>query len=124
MRLPPNARAIFDLRRRGRIPVPGPFGHVSVLPDWGLAVAGAYVIAPPSIDPAELDFCFCAGLSVAIFCRLGDLGRPLDTWLHEVILAVMDADPVSIAVIDLDQAAAGLDQGLVAMYVRRAGDDR
>ncbi|MHB8912746.1 MAG: hypothetical protein ACYC42_08880 [Lysobacter sp.] len=87
-------------------------------------MAGAYVIAPPSIDPAELDFCFVAGLAVAIFCRLGDLGRPVDTWLHEVILAVMAADPISIAVIDLDQTEAGLDQGLVAMYVRRAGDDR
>lgn len=123
MRLPPNARALFNLRRRGRIPVPGPFGHVSVLPDWGLTVAGAYVIAPPSIDPAGLDFCFCAGLTVAIFCRLGETSLPSDTWLQEVILAVMDADPASIAVIDLDQAAAGLDRGLVAMYVRRGGND-
>ncbi|MDP1682205.1 MAG: hypothetical protein Q8L39_10590 [Burkholderiales bacterium] len=123
MRLPPKARALFDLRRRGRIPVPGPFGHVSVLPDWGLTVAGAYVIAPPSIDPSDLDFCFCAGLTVAIFCRLAELS-PVDTWLYEIILAVMDADPASIAVIDLDQAAAGLDRGLVAMYVRRAGNDR
>jgi hypothetical protein len=123
MRLPPNARALFDLRRRGRIPVPGPFGHVSVLPDWGLTVAGAYVIAPPSIDPSDLDFCFCAGLTVAIFCRLAELS-PVDTWLHEIIVAVMDADPASIAVIDLDQAAAGLDRGLVALYVRRAGNDR
>lgn len=122
MRLPPKARALFDLRRRGRIPVPGPFGHVSVLPDWGLTVAGAYVIAPPSIEPADLDFCFCAGLTVAIFCRLAEL-NPVDTWLYEIILAVMDADPASIAVIDLDQASAGLDQGLVAMYVRRAGND-
>ncbi|MBW8457705.1 MAG: hypothetical protein K0M58_04570 [Thiobacillus sp.] len=123
MRLPPKARALFDLRRSGRIPVPGPFGHVSVLPDWGLTVAGAYVIAPPSIDPAELDFCFVAGLSVAIFCRLGEAGLPSDTWLQKVILAVMDAGPVSIAVIDTDQAATGLDHGLVAMYVQRAGND-
>ncbi len=123
MRLPPNSRALFDLRRRGRIPVPGPFGHVSILPDWKFEVAGAYVIAPPSIDPADLDFCFCAGLTVAIFCRLGELGRPVDTWLDEVILAVMAADPTSIAVIDLDQTAAGFDQGLVAMYARRAGDE-
>ena len=123
MRLPPNARALFDLRRRGRIPVPGPFGHVSVLPDWGLTVAGAYVIAPPSIEPSDLDFCFVAGLSVAIFCRLTELS-PVDTWLYEIILAVMDADPASIAVIDLDQAADGLDQGLVALYVRRASNDR
>lgn len=124
MRLPPNARALFDLRRRGRIPVPGPFGHVSVLPGWHFEVAGAFVIAPPEIDPADLDFCFCAGLSVAIFCRLGELSRPLDTWLDEVILAVMAADPTSITVIDLDQTGDGLDQGIVAMYVRRAGDDR
>ena len=122
MRLPPNARALFELRRKGRIPVPGPFGHVSVLPDWGLTVAGAYVIAPPSIEPSDLDFCFVAGLSVAIFCRLAELS-PVDTWLYEIILAVMDSDPTSIAVIDLDQAAAGLDHGLVAMYVRRAGND-
>lgn len=124
MRLPPNARALFNLRRRGRVPVPGPFGHVSVLPDWQFSVAGAYVIAPPSIAPSELDFCFCAGLSVAIFCRLGDDLSPVDTWLEEVILSVMASDPASITVIDLDQTAAGLGQGVVAMYVRRAGDDR
>lgn len=124
MRLPPKARALFDLRRRGRVPVPGPFGHVSVLPDWQFSVAGAFVIAPPSIDPAELDFCFCAGLDVSVFCRLGDIGRPLDTWLEEVILAVMAADPATITVIDLDQTSGGLDQGVVALYVRRAGDDR
>ncbi len=86
MRLPPNARALFDLRRRGHIPVPGPFGHVSILPDWKFSVSGAYVIAPPDIDPMELDFCFCAGLSVSIFCRFGTDTSPLDAWPEEVIL--------------------------------------
>lgn len=124
MRLPPNGRPLFDLRRKGRIPVPGPFGHVAIVPDWNMGVAGAFVVAPPSIDPLDLDFCFCAGLSVAIFCRLGDLRRPVDTWLNDLILAVMEADPTGITVIDLDQTVDGLDRGVVAMYVRRAGDDR
>lgn len=119
MRLPPNARALFALRRRGRIPVPGPFGHVSILPDWKFEVAGAYVIAPPEIEPTDLDFCFCAGLDVAIFCRLGSVGRPVDAWLHDVIIAVMQADAQSIVVIELNQARASLDAGIVAMYERR-----
>lgn len=119
MRLPPNARALFELRRRGRIPVPGPFGHVSILPDWKFEVAGAYVIAPPEIEPADLDFCFCAGLDVAIFCRIGAVGRPLDAWLHDVIVAVMQADAQSIVVIELNRARTALDAGIVAMYERR-----
>lgn len=119
MRLPPNARALFDLRRRGHIPVPGPFGHVSILPDWKFEVAGAYVIAPPEIEPADLDFCFCAGLDVAIFCRFGAVGRPLDAWLHDVIVAVMQADARSIVVIELNRARTALDAGIVAMCERR-----
>lgn len=123
MRLPPRARALFDLRRAGRIPVPGPFGHVSIVPDWHFEVAGAYVIAPPDIDPIELDFCFCAGLTVCIFCRIGTLERTLDTWLEDVIVAVMRADAKSIAVVELNLARAGLDQGVVAIYMRKGGDD-
>ncbi len=118
MRLPPNSRALFDLRRSGRLPVPGPFGHISVLPDWNLEVAGATVLAPPSIDPRDLDFCIVAGLDVTIFVRGVDVEHHVD-----LLVAVMNGDPSSITVIDLDRAVDGLDAGVLALYIRRAGDE-
>lgn len=122
MRLPPNARRLFDLRREGRIPVPGPFGHVVVLPDWNMEVTGAFVVAPPDLDPTDFDFCFVGGLEVAIFTRLGDVRRPMNSWLDDVVVAVMRSDPACVTVIDLDQADAGFDLGIVVNY-ERIGDD-
>lgn len=118
MRLPPNSRALFDLRRQGRVPVPGPFGHISVLPDWSLEIAGAAVLAPPSLDPRGLDFCIVAGLDVTIFVRVDDTEHHV-----ELLLAVMNGDPRSIAVVDLDRAVDGFDAGLLALYIRRRPGD-
>lgn len=119
MRLPPNAKQIFDLRRAGRIPVPGAFGHVAILPDWNFETAGAYVIAPPNVDPDDLDFCIVAGLDVTIFMLDADPARPLT----DLVRAVMRSDPRTINVVDIDRAADGLGLGVVGIFVRRAGDE-
>lgn len=119
MRLPPNARALFDLRRSGRVPVPGPFGHVSIVPDWNLETAGAAVLAPPGIDPLDLDFCIVAGLDVTIFVRGDDAERQVD-----LIVAVMNGDPSSITVVDLDCALnASFGAAVMAVFGRRSGDE-
>ncbi|MEW6415896.1 MAG: hypothetical protein AB1482_11645 [Pseudomonadota bacterium] len=118
MRLPPNSRELFAMRRAGNVPVPGPFGHVAVLPSWNMEIAGAHVLAPESINALDLDFCIVAGLDVAIFVQGVDVEHHVD-----LILAVMAGDPRTIAVIDLDLAVDGLDAGLLALYIRRAGDE-
>ncbi len=109
MRLPPNGKALFDLRRAGRIPVAGPFGHVAVLPEWDMEVTGAYVVAPPDIDPAELDFCFVADLDVGVFQRMGNVGSPLDL---DLISAIRAGDPARIALFDLNSLAKGFNAAL------------
>lgn len=119
MRPPPNSAELFRIRRAGRIPASGPYGHVSVLPEWGLEVAGAHVIAPPDIDPRELDFSFVAGLDVCVFCRIGTLGRPVDSWLDDVLLAVLTGDPASVAVVNLERAHLGIGPARVGVFIRR-----
>jgi hypothetical protein len=116
MRLPPNGRALLDLRRAGRIPVRGPWGHIAILPEWEMDVAGAAVTVPQDMDPGELDFCFVAGLDVSIFTRIGSLGRPLD--LHDLLGAVMAGQPRSIAVIDLNRVGEGLAAALYCQIFR------
>lgn len=118
MRPPPNSAELFRIRRAGRIPTPGPFAHVAVLPEWNLEVAGAYVYAPPEIDPLELDFSFVAGLDVAIFFRRGGECQTFDNWLLSTTLAVMSGDPATVTCIDLVAAERGLGRAIVARYVR------
>lgn len=123
MRLPPHSAEIMRARRAGRIPTSGPFGHVAILTEWDMEVTGAYCIAPPDIDPHELDFSFVAGLEVTIFCCIGTLGRPIDTWLNDVVLAVMACDPSTILILNIDQADKGFAYGLVTVFVRRPDVD-
>ena len=118
MRLPPNSRVLMDLRRAGRVPVPGPFGHVAILPDWNLETCGAAVLAPPSLDYLDLDFCVVAGLDVTIFVRGADVTNYID-----LIAAVMDGAANSITVVDLDRAVDGFGAAILAMYSRIPGDE-
>jgi hypothetical protein len=120
MRTPPNSAALFKMRRAGRVPVPGPYGHVSILPAWDLETPGAFLLAPPDLDPLELDFSCVAGLEVAVFTELGDVAAPTTLW--SLLLAVLSCDPAAINVIDLNRAAAG-QGGLVAQFIRKAGQD-
>lgn len=117
-RPPPNSAELFRLRRAGRVPVPGPFGHVCILPEWDMETPGAYLIAPPELDPAELDFSCVAGLEVAVFTELGDVAAPTTLW--PLVLAVLAYDPAAVAIVDLNRAARG--QGLVVgQFIRKAG---
>ena len=114
MRLPPHSAAIMRARRFGRVPVPGIFGHVTILPSWDLEINGAYVIAPSELNPIDLDFCFVAGLEVSLFIRNCDRFRLVD-----LLRAVMRCDPLTVNVVNLDQSCNGFSYGLEAVYARR-----
>lgn len=124
MRPPPNSADLFRIRRAGRIPSPGPYGHVSVLPDWNLEVAGAYVYAPPEIEPSELDFSFVAGLDVALFIqercachKVYETPEYLFDGNHlELLGAIMDGSPETITVIELSRVHLGLGQAVLAVF--------
>lgn len=114
MRLPPNASDIMRARRAGRIPTPGIFGHVAVLPDWDFETSGAFVLAPPSLEPSDLDFSFLAGLECSILLRDCDFDR-----LQPLLVAIMNGDPRRIIVMSIEHAAEGLSDGIVGIFERR-----
>lgn len=126
MRPPPNSAELFRIRRAGRIPSPGPYGHVSVLPDWNLTVAGAYVYAPPEIEPRELDFSFVAGLDVALFIhercpfhRVYQTPEFLFDGDHlDLLAAIMAGNPETITVIELNRVHLGLGPAVLAVFGR------
>ena len=61
LRFPPFAREIMDIRRRGLVPV-RPI--VVALDSWDWGKTYPRIVIPKDSDPADLDFCAIAGLTV------------------------------------------------------------
>lgn len=124
MRPPPHSAELFKLRCIGKVPVPGPYGHVAVLTDWQIEVAGAFVIAPHGVDPLDLDFSFAAGLDVTLFiaerCPYFQVYKTLEYLFEQdqldLIAAIMAGKPASVRVVDLSQAHLGLGRATVAIF--------
>ena len=115
MRLPPYSADIVKARRLGRVPVPGPLGHIVILPSWHLKITGAFVVCPDDTDPATLDFFFVAGLDVTLLLRPIDYPRALD-----VALSVLSGNPRSLSLIDVRRAqVGGVGSGVLVVYSRR-----
>jgi hypothetical protein len=121
VRPPPNSAALFKLRRAGRVPVPGPFGHVCILPEWDMETPGFYLTVPSELDPGELDFSCVAGLEVSIFWPIGTLGHPLG--LDDLLGAVMAGEPASIAVINLLATGKTLAGAMYCTFTRVPAHD-
>jgi hypothetical protein len=67
-RLPPFGRAIWDLRKRGRVPV----GDVLIVAGWNRMKGWPWrVVVPDDVDPAAFDYSFVAGIS----CRISASSR-------------------------------------------------
>lgn len=117
MRLPPHSAEIMHARRAGMVPTPGMFGHVAVLPDWDFETSGAFVLAPPSLAPSDLDFSFLAGLECSILLRDCDMDR-----LQPLLVSIMNGDPRRIVVVSIEHVEEGLSAGVVGIFERRPPD--
>lgn len=114
MRLPPNAGAIMRARRAGMIPTPGIFGHVAVLPDWDIETTGAFVLAPPNLEPSDLDFSFLAGLDCTLFLRESDAER-----VAPLLDAILHGAPRCLVVVNMERAKAGFGDGIARIFQQR-----
>lgn len=76
-KLPPYAKAIHDVRRKGQVPARGCLGHIAIGFEWRRNIVPDFpvVVVPPQSVPDQYSWRFVAGLDVFIMHRDQDIPR-------------------------------------------------
>ena len=95
---PPYGKKLMELRKRGKIPRK----IIQVVFDWKIARAYPRIIIQQEIKPADIEFCYLAGLPVQVVFKQQDADR-----VNAVTNEILKANPLYLFTFGLDLLDVG-----------------